>query len=180
MSSHLLIKSGILALSLGILTACSTAQTAPVCDGSSSGGPGDVANVQASGIGGGGTSFGGEGSESSLRVCNQRYHFDFDRSDVRDADMPSLKVQAHYLATHPRAKVLLAGNTDDRGSREYNIGLGDRRARSVEAALEAEGVSKNQITTVSYGAEKPIVTGQDEDSYAQNRRVDLIYQTSIG
>jgi peptidoglycan-associated lipoprotein len=81
------------------------------------------------------------------------------------------------LATHPNAKILLTGNTDEHGSREYNIGLGQRRADSVASVLEADGASKNQITTVSYGAEKPVALGHDEAAYAQNRRVDLIYQS---
>ncbi len=179
MLSKKIFKIATLTASLIVLTACSTAQTAPVNDGT--GGEGaNGGGVQANGIGDG-TSFGGSGSRmgSTLRVENQRYYFDFDHSDVREVDLASLKVQSRYLATHPHARVLLEGNTDDRGSREYNIALGDRRARSVEAILEADGVSKKQITTVSYGAEKPVATGQDEDAYSQNRRVDLVYQTPI-
>lgn len=173
-------KIATLTASLIVLTACSTARTAPVSDGANIG-EGGNGGVQANGIGDG-SSFGGSGGRRgcTLRVENQRYYFDFDRSEVNEADMASIKVQAHYLATHPHAHILLAGNTDDRGSREYNIGLGERRARSVEAILEADGVSKKQITTVSYGAEKPVASGQDEDAYAQNRRVDLVYQTPIG
>lgn len=124
-------------------------------------------------------SFYGDESTHSLQVGNQTYHFDFDKSSVRDEDKASLQVQANYLIQHPQAKILIAGNTDERGSREYNIGLGQRRALSVQQFLLERGVSKNQILTVSYGAEKPVAFGHSEVDYAKNRRADLQYQTPV-
>lgn len=160
------------------LVACSTSQP-----DASANGNGAAYGANANGIGEG-TCFSSDDENipghSSLRVENQSYFFDFDQSSVHDADVASVKVQAHYLATHPHAKILLTGNTDERGSREYNIGLGERRANSVAALLEANGVCKGQITVVSYGAEKPVGLGHDEASYTKNRRVDLLYQTRIG
>jgi peptidoglycan-associated lipoprotein len=85
-------------------------------------------------------------------------------------------VAAHaaYLTKFPTARVRLEGHTDERGSREYNIGLGERRAQTVRKALMLQGVSEAQITTVSYGEERPAVEGSDESAHAQNRRVELV------
>jgi peptidoglycan-associated lipoprotein len=76
---------------------------------------------------------------------------------------------------YPTARLRLEGNTDERGSREYNIGLGERRAQTVRRALMAQGVDDGQVTTVSYGEERPAVPGDDEAAYAQNRRVEFVY-----
>lgn len=108
--------------------------------------------------------------------ADQRYFFEFDQSTVRDSDLSSIKVQAHYLISHPTATAKLEGNTDIRGSREYNLALGQRRADAVQQALLLNGASRNQLSTVSYGAEKPIARGNSEDDYAQNRRVDMKYK----
>ncbi len=89
--------------------------------------------------------------------------------------MPSIQMQANYLLKHPNKHVRLEGNTDDRGSREYNVALGERRARAVLDALMQYGVPSSQVTVVSFGAEKPAAGGEDESSYQCNRRVDLIY-----
>lgn len=168
-----------MAASLLTLAACSSNHGSAVQDGynSGNGGP-NGSGVTSSGLGAG-TSFGSNGGPggSTLTVGSQSYYFDFDSNAVHDSDMASIKVQGNYLATHPSAKVLLTGNTDERGSREYNIGLGQRRADAVAAALEADGASSSQITTVSYGSEKPVAFGHDEDSYSKNRRVDLAYQS---
>jgi peptidoglycan-associated lipoprotein len=86
-------------------------------------------------------------------------------------------VAAHaaYLVRYPTARVRLEGHTDERGSREYNIGLGERRAQAVRRALMLQGVADAQITTVSYGEERPAVEGSDEAAHAQNRRVELVH-----
>ena len=80
-----------------------------------------------------------------------------------------------FAAAHPNLKLRLEGNTDERGTREYNIGLGERRAQAVRRALMLQGVAEAQLTTVSYGAERPAVEGDDESAWAQNRRVELVY-----
>lgn len=105
----------------------------------------------------------------------QHYYFAFDKSNVNPADSTSIKTQANYLHSHPQAKVRIEGNTDDRGSREYNVALAARRANAVIAMLEQEGISKKRIEMVSYGAEKPAATGETEESYRCNRRVDLVF-----
>ena len=120
-----------------------------------------------------------EANINPLRVGNQTYYFEFDQSRIESEDIASLMVQARYLISHPQAKVLIAGNTDERGSREYNIGLGQRRALSVANFLRANGVNDKQILTVSYGAEKPVAFGHSEADYSKNRRANLQYQTPI-
>jgi peptidoglycan-associated lipoprotein len=86
-------------------------------------------------------------------------------------------IEAHgkYLANNPSFKVRLEGHTDERGSREYNLALGERRARSVEQLLKLQGVSANQIEIISYGEEMPSAFGHDESSWQLNRRVELVY-----
>ena len=86
-----------------------------------------------------------------------------------------MSANAAYLVKYPTARLRLEGNTDERGSREYNIGLGERRAQTVRRALMAQGVADGQVTTVSFGEERPAVAGDDEAAYAQNRRVEFVY-----
>lgn len=111
----------------------------------------------------------------SIPGADQHYFFDFDSSDVRSDAISSIQMQANYLLKHSTKKVRLEGNTDDVGSREYNIALGERRARAVLEVLKQYGVSSSQVTLVSFGAEKPVAGGDDEKSKQYNRRVDLIY-----
>lgn len=102
-------------------------------------------------------------------------YFDFDKSEIKPDYDGIVTAYAKMLGAHPGLKVRLEGNTDDRGSREYNIGLGERRAQAVRQALMLQGVADSQITTVSYGAERPAVEGDNEAAWAKNRRVDLVY-----
>jgi peptidoglycan-associated lipoprotein len=102
-------------------------------------------------------------------------YFAFDSSEVAEQDRPLVEMHAAFLAANPTVKVTLEGHTDERGSREYNIGLGDRRAQAVRKMLEFQGVSPTQITVVSYGEEKPAVEGHDESAWSMNRRVELVY-----
>ncbi len=107
--------------------------------------------------------------------AEQHYFFEFDSYEVRQDALDSVQLQANYLIKHPRTKIRLEGNTDDRGSREYNVALGEKRANAVLDLLKQYGVYPSQVTVVSYGAEKPAAGGEDEKSYQCNRRVDLIY-----
>lgn len=104
-------------------------------------------------------------------------YFEFDSSEVRQADRETLTHHANYLRENPNVTITLEGHGDERGSREYNIGLGERRAQAVRQILELSGVGANQLTTVSYGEEKPAVDGHDETAWSQNRRVELVYPT---
>ncbi|HEY0563781.1 MAG TPA: OmpA family protein, partial [Methylophilus sp.] len=89
---------------------------------------------------------------------------------------PVLEAHAKYLQTHDSAKVILQGNTDERGTREYNLSLGQRRSVAVKKSLNLLGVQDSQIETVSYGEEKASVNCADENCYQENRRVDVVYQ----
>ena len=154
-----------LSLCIGTLTACSHFKSGNKQDGTQTAGLGDQ------------DGFASEGSANRLKApYNQTYHFAFNQFDVKQDDAASINVQAGYLVAHSGAKVRLEGNADDRGSREYNIALGWKRAKAVAAILKQQGVSYAQIATVSYGKEKPIALGHDEESYSKNRRVDLVYE----
>ena len=102
-------------------------------------------------------------------------YFDYDKSDIKSDYVSVIAAHAKYLSGGANLKVRLEGNTDERGSREYNIGLGERRAQAVRRALMLQGVAENQITTLSYGEERPAVDGHDESAYAKNRRVEISY-----
>jgi len=111
---------------------------------------------------------------AQLKTKNIIY-FDYDSSGIPPEYLAIVTENAAYLVKYPTALVRLEGNTDERGTREYNIGLGERRAQVVRNALLAQGVADAQITTVSYGEERPAVEGHDEAAYAQNRRVEFAY-----
>jgi peptidoglycan-associated lipoprotein len=107
-------------------------------------------------------------------------YFDFDSAVIQGAGVDVVAAHAKYLAANPQARVRLEGNTDERGSREYNIGLGDRRAQSVRRAFLLQGVTEGQLTAVSYGEERPADPGHDEAAWAKNRRVEIVYLTPSG
>lgn len=107
---------------------------------------------------------------------DQVYLFAYDSSTVASKYVDSVNAQAKYLKSHPSARVLLAGNTDERGSREYNVALGERRARSVAHMMRMAGVDKRQLRVVSYGKEKPVAMGSSDEARAKNRRVELTYE----
>lgn len=102
-------------------------------------------------------------------------YFEYDRAEIKPEFVPIVTAHAKYLNANSANKVRLEGHSDERGSREYNIGLGERRAQAVRRALMLQGVTEAQITTVSYGEERPAVQGSDESAYAKNRRVELVY-----
>ncbi|SCK10591.1 OmpA family protein [Vogesella sp. LIG4] len=107
-------------------------------------------------------------------VKGKSVYFDFDQSSIRDGDRASVEAHAGYLSKY-KTHVLIQGNTDARGSREYNLALGQRRSESVKQALEVLGVKSDQIEAVSLGKEKPRATGTTEQDYAENRRADFVY-----
>jgi peptidoglycan-associated lipoprotein len=111
---------------------------------------------------------------AALRTKNIVY-FDYNSSEIPQEYLAVVSANAAYLVKYPTAQLRLEGNTDERGSREYNIGLGERRAQTVRRAMLAKGVADGQMTTVSYGEERPAVPGHDEAAYAQNRRVEFVY-----
>lgn len=102
--------------------------------------------------------------------------FDFDQSTIRSEFNSVLEQHAIYLASHPSVNIRLEGHTDERGSREYNIALGEQRALSVRQVLLLQGALSEQITTVSFGEELPLDLGRDENAWSQNRRVEIVYE----
>ena len=101
--------------------------------------------------------------------------FDYDSIEVKDTYRPVLEAHAAYLMSKRDAKAIIQGNTDDRGSREYNLALGQKRAEAVRKALAVMGVTDGQLEAVSFGEEKPRTEGDTEAAYADNRRADVVY-----
>jgi peptidoglycan-associated lipoprotein len=110
-------------------------------------------------------------SPLSVRII----YFDYDSSDIRSDYRPAIEAHAGYLAANPNVIITLEGHADERGSREYNLALGERRAQSVKRQIVLLGASAGQIRLVSYGEERPAVEGHDDSSWQQNRRVEIIY-----
>jgi peptidoglycan-associated lipoprotein len=102
-------------------------------------------------------------------------YFEYDSSNILAEDQELLTTHAAYLVANPGQAVTLEGHADERGSREYNIGLGDRRVQAVRRVFELQGVSPQQISTVSYGEEKPAVEGHSDTAWRMNRRVEIVY-----
>ena len=115
---------------------------------------------------------------SALRAipAERSIYFDFDKSIITDQYRPVVQANAQYLANTSSARITIQGNCDERGSREYNLGLGQRRADAEKHAMTVLGVSKGQIETVSFGKEKPKCTEHSESCWSQNRRADIVYQ----
>ena len=115
------------------------------------------------------------GSQGRSHIASKRtYYFDFDKYNVHEGDKPAIAANARTIAAQNK-KVMVEGHTDPRGSREYNIGLGERRAKSVAEVLIAKGVHPSQVRVVSYGAEKLASTGHTESDYQQDRRGVLVH-----
>lgn len=102
--------------------------------------------------------------------------FDYDSFEIRSEFTPALEANAAFLKANPSRRIALEGHTDERGGREYNLALGQKRAEAVRRALQLLGVSDSQMEAVSFGEEKPAAFGLDEESYAQNRRVEITYR----
>jgi len=169
------------AVSLLALAACHHAPVQPAA-GAGAGGAGteavqstgaEAAGATASGAGAGAAAEGG--ATSAPASVSRLVYFDFDSSEIRPEFNALLAEHARVLTRNPTVRVRLEGHTDERGSPEYNIGLGERRAQAVRRALMLQGVADGQIATVSYGEERPAVEGHTEEAWAQNRRVEIVY-----
>lgn len=114
----------------------------------------------------------GQGSVTDA-IAARVVYFDFDSDDLRTEALPVIEQWAAYLVGNPGARVRLAGHADERGTREYNVGLGERRGNAVERALTARGASGAQIDVVSFGEERPAESGHGEGAWSRNRRVEL-------
>ena len=155
------------------------ASTSGYNDGSMSGsqlGSGDGYNTGSGYGSGSGSNLGPEFSDPNNPLSKQIIYFELDSSQVKQDFVPVVAAHAQYLASHPDQHVILAGHADERGSSEYNIALGEQRAKSVERMMRAQGVTAIQLEIVSYGEEKPSVSGGGESAWQMNRRVEVVYQ----
>jgi peptidoglycan-associated lipoprotein len=142
-----------------------------------SGATGEDASTSTSALGGDASTRGanGMGANATGPLARKVIYFDFDKSEIKPEFADVIAAHARNLTSNPNLKMKLEGNTDERGTREYNIGLGERRAQAVRRAMMLQGVAESQLTTVSFGAERPAAAGDDEAAWAQNRRVELVY-----
>ncbi|WP_394133194.1 peptidoglycan-associated lipoprotein Pal [Shewanella maritima] len=183
MDLNKLFKAMLVAVPMFALTACgSTSQSetdssSSTSSGSTSGQSGEYAN--------GGVQTGGAEpvltpqeqqrlKEQELRRENIIY-FDFDRSEVQTANAEILRAHGNYLVENPNVRVLIEGHADERGTPEYNIALGERRAKAIAKYLQSMGVMPSQMSVVSYGEEKPLDFSRTETGFAKNRRGVLVY-----
>lgn len=170
-----LLKIITLTLTLLFLAGCSSNEQSAAAATATTEVPPDATTAGMNTEGGFGENTGDIHAVCNPSIGNDHYYFDFDQDTIRDDDMVAIKNQINYLATHNNTVVRVEGNTDERGSKEYNIALGYRRAKAVARILEQGGVSSKQIKIVSYGEEKPISIGHEESVWQCNRRVDLVY-----
>ncbi|HET7204482.1 MAG TPA: peptidoglycan-associated lipoprotein Pal [Steroidobacteraceae bacterium] len=165
-------------LALGLAACSKPKQVQP--DTSATTPPAETGGASTSGIGtdAGAAAAGAmsDAQKQALAALQSRnlVYFEYDSSEIKPEYDAVVTAHAAYLARYKAARVRLEGHTDERGSREYNIGLGERRAQTVRRALLLQGVPEGQITTVSYGEERPVTEGSEESAYAQNRRVELV------
>ncbi|QTP59026.1 peptidoglycan-associated lipoprotein Pal [Billgrantia antri] len=169
-----------IALSLALVAGCSSTGGSRdgSMDGSGTGANGGVGTGTAGSgqVSGSGISGDRSGQQADGRIPEVRtIYFDYDRDSIRPEFESVLVSHARYLRSNGNARVVLQGHTDERGTREYNLALGERRANAVKRFLEVQGVSPSQFEVVSYGEERLAARGASEDAHAQNRRVVFAY-----
>jgi peptidoglycan-associated lipoprotein len=174
-------------LILGLLAACKSApppasesagELAPRADASAIAQPDDSAGAVSAGT----VSAGEVGNDAESTVVlppelqgRTVIYFAFDSDSISAEDQELVAAHARFMAGKAGVRLRLEGHTDERGSPEYNIGLGERRAQAVRRALGLQGVADSRVATVSYGEERPAASGDNEDAYSRNRRVELVY-----
>ncbi len=191
MLNKILRRSFALLLAL-TLTACTSSgkkeEAARVEDRSISAGPGDSGDGAMDDAGGAATAYGaGADSGSPLSLLDDPdsalsvriIYFAYDSSTIQPQFNDAIAAHATFLAQHPEHSLTLEGHADERGSREYNLALGERRAEAVKQQMVLLGAAASQIRTSSYGEERPITTGHNEQSWAQNRRVEIVYNQAL-
>jgi peptidoglycan-associated lipoprotein len=176
MQTEKIFKFGMAMLLTLTLAACASSDTDET-SGS------DVIDSSNSSSGSGSATSSGAGGSSSLTTAQMEerdaamdttvFYFEFDRSDLSAEARAALVYHANYLKDNPSARYRLEGHADERGTREYNLALGERRAQAVERYLQVQGVSSNQLETISYGEENPVDPGTSEAAYSRNRRVEI-------
>jgi peptidoglycan-associated lipoprotein len=138
----------------------------------------DEAGMGSSGAGEYATFTGSDLTPEEAETLRQQrvFYFAYDSSSVPHEDLRAIEAHAYYLVHHPQARIRIEGNTDARGSREYNIALGERRAQAVARVMYLAGVPNHQVAIVSYGSEKPAAQGMNEEAWRYNRRAEIVYE----
>ncbi|EJL6759606.1 peptidoglycan-associated lipoprotein Pal [Vibrio cholerae] len=172
MQLNKVLKSLLIALPVLAVTACSSSDDA--ANSGSQTNQSAASTVDSNGLNAQGQLTEQELKEQALRE-NQTIYFAFDNATIASDYEAMLAAHAAYLVKNPSLRVTIEGHADERGTPEYNIALGERRAQAVAKYLEALGVQAGQLSIVSYGEEKPLVLGQSEEAYAKNRRAVLVY-----
>ena len=160
-----------------LIVGCNRNETLPEVSGQGAAvGAGDSGAATSSANDGGGIQVSALEAEQRRLMEQLVIYFDYDQVDIRPDFATMLTAHGQYLAANPRVQIRLEGHADERGSREYNIGLGERRAQAVRRALSLQGATGEQLSTVSYGEERPAAVGSDEEAMSLNRRVELVYR----
>ena len=168
------LQKSALALSICLLAACSSTPETPA-NPAPQHAPDAVPAVATTGTGGLTKEDLAALRDPANPLSKRSLYFDLDSSLIKQEDHQIIETQGRFLSGKPGVKVTVQGNTDERGSREYNLALGQRRAEAVRQALQTQGVREEQIDTVSFGSEKPKAEGHNEAVWAKNRRVDIAY-----
>jgi len=186
---NITMKSGLLALIMVVVVSGCTQATKPDGETGAEGSGGETDGGATVGTIGDGGAFAGTALEG-MKVSYEKnaindpenvlsiktIYFNFDSSEISEDDVEVIKHHGKYLALNSDATLRLEGHTDERGTREYNIALADRRAQSIKKLLLFQGASSSQITIISYGEEKPAALGHDEAAWKLNRRAELVYE----
>ena len=171
----------LLIFSVALLAGCEgttgTTKDDSTVTGSGSSGSSSSDSATTSAAGSGSSWAGHPLDDPNSLLAKRTVYFDFDESVILDQDRPILEAHAQYLSQNPGAAVTLEGHTDERGTREYNLALGERRAISVRQFMSLLGAAGQQMRTLSYGEERPAATGHNEEAWALNRRVEIIYRS---
>jgi peptidoglycan-associated lipoprotein len=147
----------------------------PAETGGAAGGGAMAPGVEVGGVEQGGGFTGSPLDDPNSLLSKRTVYFDFDKSEIKPEARKIIEAHAEYLSSHPSTHIVLEGHADERGTREYNLGLGERRAKAVEQVMTLLGVSRSQIEVVSYGEERPAAMGHDESAWSLNRRVEIVY-----
>jgi len=139
-------------------------------------GAGTGAESEGMGLGDGGPLAASPLNDPASPLSQRTIYFEFDSSQVPAESLDLITAHGKYLAEHPQQRVRVEGHADERGSREYNVALGERRAKAVERLLRFQGVGDDQLEVVSFGEELPVAFGHDEAAWRLNRRVELVYE----
>ena len=159
------------------VSGCASKATRDEAGATPTSGAGGASAQPSAGAAGSSSVSGSADTAASERAAAERsVYYAFDQYEIGAGDRSVIEANARYLRTHPQTKVRIEGNADERGSREYNLALGQRRAEAVVRSLTVLGIPAKRLEAVSYGEEKPRATGHDEASWAQNRRGDFVYK----